>query len=386
MSAFFLKDVQLTLILLLLISISGFITYPKYRLNILVISVFFLAYFAFHFVPEAGNDLNWHYLTLNEYRKLSWDIVAQTESMNHSPILLRYFYLISKFGDNGYLPAITIAIIYGIIFFILYRASLNSKKNFTIVSEEENIEYTVKNGFPIALVYIMFTMHYVYLISGIKNNLAFSIFALGAYLELVEKKNKILCWTLMLVSLFIHPSLALILLARLMILLYKKYNKVFYIILCLCFPFFSTLFQDMLQQFAYIPIVGVVINKIGVYILESSEMQPHMMFICFLRFFLAVIILLFDKSKKEKNGLPTKYMDFVYTIFFITASFFTRYIMFYRMNEILCILLVPIVVRRANYIKFGKVNYLSLFVCLGSISILLLYVIWGGLPIVKYSF
>lgn len=380
MSAFFLRDVQLTLILLLVISISGFIIYPKYRLHTLIISVFCLAYFAFNFIPGEGNDLSWHYLMLDKIRNLNWSIVEKIESFSASPILLIYFYLISKLGNNGYLPAITIAIIYGVMFFILYRSSL--KKNV----QQGSIDYIAKNGFPTALVYIMCTMHYIYLISGIKNNLAFSIFVLGVYLELVEQKSKLLCWGLMITSVFIHPSLVLIVFARLMITLYNKYSSIFYIIICMSFPFIATLFQNILQQFALVPLVGVIIDKIGVYILEASEMQPHMMFICFLRLFLALIILIWDKNKNESNGLSIKYMKLVYTIFFITVSFSTRYIMFYRMNEILCMLLIPIIVRRADYEKFWKINYLSLIVCLGSIFILLLYVIWGGLPIVRYNF
>ena len=83
---------------------------------------------------------------------------------------------------------------------------------------------------------MVFTMHYTYIISGVKNNIAFTIFVLATYLKLVKKKNPLLCWGLIIIALLIHPSIGLLIVVRLIAYSVKRWNNNLWLIILLLFP------------------------------------------------------------------------------------------------------------------------------------------------------
>lgn len=111
-----------------------------------------------------------------------------------------YFYLISKLGNNNFLPAITIFLTYGSMLWVIWRFA-----NFYKIS---------KLYLFIGTFFLLSTYWYYDTCSGIRNGLAFAVAIFCLYFDLVEKK-KIFCIGY-LVALGIHSAAVIFLGLRLL--------------------------------------------------------------------------------------------------------------------------------------------------------------------------
>lgn len=95
------------------------------------------------------------------------------------PVAGYYFYFISLFPDNHFLPFFTILICYGCMMLVVYKAA-----------EKFNVN---KFYLAVALFFLISTYWYYDTYSGTRNGLAFAIALACIYYHFVEKKNIILC-------------------------------------------------------------------------------------------------------------------------------------------------------------------------------------------------
>lgn len=164
-----------------------------------------LSVMAFNCKPLETDDLSRYYVTLNTLRDCSFSqyLDLQADGYGHfdaAPVCGLYFFLISKLPENRFLPAVTIFIVYGGMFMILWR-----------IAEKYKISkwYLFMGSF-----FLLCTYWYYDTCSGIRNGLAFGVFIVCVYFELMEKRKKIFCWIGYAAAIGVHPAAVILLAVR----------------------------------------------------------------------------------------------------------------------------------------------------------------------------
>ena len=177
-----------------------------------------LSIMAFYMKPYETDDIGNYFNQVSMLRKGGFSTLRRCiqNGDNHwdsLPVCGFYFYLISLFPDNGMLPAVTIFLAYGSMFWVLWRASQRYEVN--------------KWYLFVASFFILSTYWFYDICSGIRNGLTFTLFCLFAYVELVEKKYKPACWLGYLAMCLMHSSGILMMMIRIALLLSGKKNSKF---------------------------------------------------------------------------------------------------------------------------------------------------------------
>lgn len=142
------------------------------------------AVIAFYAEPFETDDLERYFRIIDEMRDGGWSRFQQMIDNNEFdfgalPVASYYFYFISLFPDNHFLPFFTILICYGCMMLVVYKAA-----------EKFNVN---KFYLAVALFFLISTYWYYDTYSGTRNGLAFAIALACIYYHFVEKKNIILC-------------------------------------------------------------------------------------------------------------------------------------------------------------------------------------------------
>ncbi|MDY5312709.1 MAG: hypothetical protein SPG91_08145 [Oscillospiraceae bacterium] len=180
--------------------------YIKWLFLALVLALSVMAFFV---VPEETDDLSNYFSLIASLRKGGFSLLRQmiedgSEDWDSLPVCGLYFYLISRFPDNGMLPAVTIFLAYGSIFWVLWRAAKRYEVN--------------KWYLFLASVFLLSTYWFYDICSGIRNGLTFTLFCFFAYVELVEKKWRPACWVGYVAMCLMHSSGILMMMVRLALL------------------------------------------------------------------------------------------------------------------------------------------------------------------------
>lgn len=180
--------------------------YIKWLFLALVLALSVMAFFV---VPEEMDDLSNYFWQVANLRKGGFSLLRQmiedgSEDWDSLPVCGLYFYLISRFPDNGMLPAVTIFLAYGSIFWVLWRAAKRYEVN--------------KWYLFLASVFLLSTYWFYDICSGIRNGLTFTLFCFFAYVELVEKKWRPACWVGYVAMCLMHSSGILMMMVRLALL------------------------------------------------------------------------------------------------------------------------------------------------------------------------
>lgn len=180
--------------------------YIKWLFLALVLALSVMAFFV---VPEETDDLSNYFSLIASLRKGGFSLLRRmiesgSEDWDSLPVCGLYFYLISRFPDNGMLPAVTIFLAYGSIFWVLWRAAKRYEVN--------------KWYLFLASVFLLSTYWFYDICSGIRNGLTFTLFCFFAYVELVEKKWRPACWVGYVAMCLMHSSGILMMMVRLALL------------------------------------------------------------------------------------------------------------------------------------------------------------------------
>lgn len=162
----------------------------------LLITVLF-SVIAFHIVPAPADDLSRYFKVLNEMREGGYDelqryIEEDQFDFKNFRVAAYYIYFISKLGNNSWLPAITIFIVYGLGFYVLYKAGNRFEIN--------------KTNLFMASMFFISTYWYYDVASGTRNGLAFAVAFACAYQHLAERKHIPLCFLGYFLAALTHSS------------------------------------------------------------------------------------------------------------------------------------------------------------------------------------
>lgn len=211
----------------------------KWLFIALVLALSIMAFFA---VPKDTDDLYNYFRTLAKLRHGGFKCLRRMiengeEHWDSLPVCGFYFYLISLFPDNGMLPAVTIFLAYGSMFWVLWRASQRYEVN--------------KWYLLVASFFILSTYWFYDICSGIRNGLTFTLFCFFAYVELVEKKWRPACWVGYVAMCLMHSSGILMMMIRIALLLSGKKNSKFMSVL---------VFFALILGGAVVPRLGAITN------------------------------------------------------------------------------------------------------------------------------
>lgn len=175
-----------------------------------------LAVMAFYCVPKETDDLSRYFKEINALRKGGWNDFQDMLSENHDnwgslPVCGYYFFLISRFDSNGYLPAITIFLAYGSAFYIFYKAS---------------VRFSIGKWYLFLCCFFFLSTYWFYdICSGVRNGLAFTLFSACIYQDVVEKKHRWLCYIGYFLCVGLHSSTIVFAFIRLSLWITKKYGS-----------------------------------------------------------------------------------------------------------------------------------------------------------------
>lgn len=157
----------------------------KYSWAPMLLFVIALAIFAYHIVPNENDDIGRYFRIIDALRADGYDRLQEMIRNNEfdfasQPVAGYYYYFISRFPDNHYLPFFTILIAYGLMMLVIYKTAnrFNADKFYMAV----------------ALFFMISTYWFYDLYSGTRNGLVFAVVLACAYYHLAEKKRIILCF------------------------------------------------------------------------------------------------------------------------------------------------------------------------------------------------
>lgn len=163
--------------------------------------VVLLSVLAYKFEPGITDDLDRYYRMLNNLRGGGLDYLNSAISSglydwDTYRMCGYYFYFISRFPNNHYISAVTIFIVYGLMFLTIYKAvkRFNISKNFALLGS----------------LFFLSTYWYYDTASGIRNGLTFAVIFACAYYHLVERKHIPLCYLGYILACFTHSAGAML--------------------------------------------------------------------------------------------------------------------------------------------------------------------------------
>lgn len=161
--------------------------------------VVLLSVLAYNVEPNFSDDLSRYFMQLDYLREYGHEYLQRCfdENVNGSNwgtyrMCGYYFYFLSKFPDNHWMPAVTIFLTYGLMFLVIYKAA---------------------NRFGISKFYLfcgtmifLSTYWYYDTYSGIRNGLTFAVIFACAYYHLVERRRIVFCYLGYVLASLMHSS------------------------------------------------------------------------------------------------------------------------------------------------------------------------------------
>ena len=181
----------------------------------IVVAVTIIAY---HIVPDETDDLFRYYGLIDIMRergKAGLDYIVGLNWYNWKTYITfrYYFYLLSFFPNDHYVAAVTMFIVYGLMFLVMYKAAQR---------------YQVSKGYVLLGTLFFLSTYWFYdTASGIRNGLAFAIVIACVYYHLVEKRNITLCLLGYVAACLLHSSPILPVALVLLTLVTMKFNSKF---------------------------------------------------------------------------------------------------------------------------------------------------------------
>ena len=326
----------------------GFIIPRKYMRIYMILASIGLSSLYFFFKPPVQYDLYRHYEVLQILRKNDlWRILngsfnKGTETLKSlqqgSPVYLLYAYVISLFQLDELLPVISGIIIYASVSDIILMAAEDTG--------EEIADWKISLCFFFLLIMLDFRT-----ISGIRNMLAYAVFANVLYRDLVRNASKPLCFIVYFALANIHNSVVILIIIRLMIELTRFVPKLLLMIINLTAFSFIDLILVFLERYSGIPMIRALIDKIYVYGFGGGT--KYIMSRGVIRFILLVFYLslyLYCKKSIPQAKLFQKYGDVILLFSLYALGSIRQYDIFVRSSIFLYFTILPFLLLFLHYI------------------------------------
>lgn len=288
-----------------------------------------LSVMAFNVVPMETDDLARYYNILERLRRGGWDTLQSMiengeNDWDSLPMCGYYFYIASRFDNNGMLPAMTIFLAYGSMFLVLWRAAE---------------KFNVGKWYLFLSVFLILSTYWFYdICSGIRNGLVYTLFCAYAYFDLVAKKYRIACWVGYALSLLMHSSAIIPLFIVLLLVFTKRFNSSMVSSAMIAVTVLSGFVIPILGDITGIEYLQIISDKAEREMNRFGLVTDTNYLVNISVFLVAALLAFYGYSTiKKMSNADEKYGDmsvynrlFQYILFFMAGSIFTPMI-FLRM-------------------------------------------------------
>lgn len=273
----------------------------------IMLSLLFAA-LAYWFIPSHEMDLTRYFDILNIYSNMTWNEFVDYRLMNNILVIQELiFYIIAQSNNFYLLPALSVFIVYFVSFYQIsdyaIRMEISSKQLYT------------------ALLVTILILPFPTIVSNVRNVMAFALFSLAVYRDLIQNKRNSLTILLYVIPCFIHISTLALVIIRIttkFIKLNRKRSLIVYGVTIFGVFLFSSFAKIASGTILYNnPIISSFISKADYYINDvSSEYALHLQnsvffqlqkfyFVAVVLFFLLLAFLLIKRIDK-RNSIELK--------------------------------------------------------------------------------
>ena len=241
---------------------SGSLSGGKRRIFALFYCVI-LAIVAFSFQPHVSDDLYREFENLRGIQKYGWEYFTMKTNQYVSSskfeglyLTQLYYYVMSLFPSVHFLPAITTFIVYYLQFSLIEKVS----KRYDLSQTETFCLY----------VFVLCTRETYMIMSGIRNQLAYTIVGYFLYMDLIEKKSQIKSFFIYIAMIFVHQSAVFLFAFRLLLLVNNKKLRIVLSLITLMWSNLLSLMNEIMYRLPQLPIINSLIFKINIYTVNNG--------------------------------------------------------------------------------------------------------------------
>ncbi len=306
--------------------ILGLIRDRKHSIIYIVLLSLLMALIAYNFNPETTQDLyRYNYIMDREYSTLNLGQYMQI-MFNNNKFLFEFLkYIVSQIGNLRILPFVCVFIGYFIVIYTIFD-----------YARIKNIK-TYKGIFILLIFLCIF--YFINFISGLAQFLATSIGFLAFYLEFVKGKTKIYYKILYVLPGFIHASMFLIILIRILLIFDLRKAKYFIIPLFVFYGVAKNVIYNIVVLFENVPLINVLVSKANMYLLESQSTwySTYGITIILLLLFFIVVYLLTNKKYREIEN--EKFCDLIFIVLLFNICSIQYFVIYTRILDLSIILM-----------------------------------------------
>lgn len=338
-----------------------------------------VAIIGFNIIPNFTDDLHRYFDILDQMRNGGLFYLNNISEYKNFYAINYYFYLISFTGVNELLPALTGFIVYYILLYIIFDFA-NSKGINT-------------STLVIVTIFILVIIPMYEIIGGIRNGLAFAVFGLSIYRDIIKKKKDFITYFIYFISIFIHSSIFILLLFRILVQLFQRTpQKLFLNIIVMCWPLYLTILEIILNFMSGIPFLSIIYSKMDIYTGSgrgeldwSFQIIIYRTGICLL---ITLLLLSIQTKLIEKDKQSYLFSSFIQLLvsFSIGAALFSYVHIFFRYTLLIFILSAPVLLITLK-LFVGKFRIMVVYFILifTSAGIYYQYLIFSKLNIGNYN-
>lgn len=270
--------------------ILGLIRDKKHSIVYIVLLALLMALIAYNLNPEYEYDLyKYKYVMEKEYSILDFGQYVQIIFDNNKFLFEFLKYIISQIGNYRLLPFIGVFTGFLIVFYTIFD-----------YAKIKNI--SVYKAIFVILTFICI-LNFLDFASGIAQILAVIIAMFSFYLEYIKEKKKWYYKLLYILPGFIHASMFIAIILRILLNFnLKKYIK-FVIPLLIFYGIAGNFIAYIISPFEVIPIIGTLISKAGMYLVDRPACwdSTYGIALMLLNIFYLTIFLITSRHNKEKG-------------------------------------------------------------------------------------
>lgn len=202
--------------------LTGSIVDKKNRIIYMTLLAFDIGLISMQLDPSKyGLDLNVYFSIMDIMKQIKWETFIQTYISQKEFLTNILYYIFASIGNYHLWTFTATFICYSIMFYII--------TDYSTIKEISSKQYWIM----IALVILFYNN--ILALTGVRNNFAMMIYLLAVYKEFFREDKNFLYKLLYIIPCFIHMSMALGIVLRIILIFYKKPNKKYIIALLIVY-------------------------------------------------------------------------------------------------------------------------------------------------------
>ena len=198
------------LVFALIVILNPIIARKHYRFYLLMVLLLLTA-LAYFVVPSPSMDLYRYLEHMNFFEHMGWRWTMRNYGSSN-PLATVAMYALAQFHNDHLLAAVAVFITYGCSFVLFAKAAKRYEASYADMN--------------FAFVFLMLNMNYCYVIDVVRIYIAYAIFALFLYIDVIEKKYRPLCFAVYIGLCYFHYAIVLFVLLRIIFFFTRKLRGV----------------------------------------------------------------------------------------------------------------------------------------------------------------